>query len=184
LFEADHVFEPQIFTNFLHDFLNGLEETVRQTICGKVESKLDELQEKINSVDNLRFVSEKINRAKGTLFLRGKLTNSEFEDPIRQYLVNEDIYTSFSKTRTEMITIFRGILTEVNEDPKKIDVERTIDSFSTFSRSTYESAAGRDLPARQNLPAVQSYNGSSTLQLSYLPGILSMILSLVVLYKP
>ncbi|CAJ0642659.1 1065_t:CDS:2, partial [Entrophospora sp. SA101] len=85
--DTDHVFEAQIFTNFLNkdEYLNSLEEVVQQSICVEVKLIL----------------------TKGALIRGGNLGKDlVYEDPVIQSLAFEDVNIAFSKTRIEIINVF------------------------------------------------------------------------------
>ncbi|CAJ0838761.1 13598_t:CDS:2, partial [Entrophospora sp. SA101] len=121
----------------INEYLNSLEEVVQQSICVEVKLIL----------------------TKGALIRGGNLGKDlVYEDPVIQSLAFEDVNIAFSKTRIEIINVFRELLNKVN-DSNKIDVERIINSFSDFSRSKYETLTNKALSDKS------INNSCSTLQL-------------------
>ncbi|CAG8599098.1 9140_t:CDS:2, partial [Gigaspora margarita] len=164
LYNADHVFEAQIITNYL----NSLEEEVRQKLCNGIMSNLDELKNIINNVNNLRFLSQENNNAKGVIFADKTMRKTAmYRDAVKDYLTMKDVYDAFSETRKSVINFMRKILKYADEfsivHKRSINATYFEISFSDFSRSEYEDFTNKTLPPDEPLP-----NSSSTLQLSYL----------------
>ncbi|RIB27397.1 hypothetical protein C2G38_2061987 [Gigaspora rosea] len=177
LYNADHVFEAQIIVNYL----NGLEEEVRQKLCNSIMSNIDELKNIINNKNNLRFLSKEINKAKGVIFADKNMRKTAiYRDAVKDYLIMEDVYGAFSETRKSVINFMRKISKNVGEfsivHKRSINVTYIEISFSDFSRSEYEDFTNKTLPSDEPFP-----NNSSTLQLSYLHVPFSVTLSLVFL---
>ncbi|CAB4392121.1 unnamed protein product [Rhizophagus irregularis] len=164
--QADHVFEAQIVIKYLREDGSKI-----NSFFTPNSAYLDELIKIMNDEANIRYLSAKINHAKGNYFKGYNVQDTDELKAVKSYLEFEDINKAFSTTRNKVIKLFRKIVSE-----NELDVPNFANIENFLGRTEYESLANKSLVTDGS-----SENSSSTLPLSHLNVILSVILSLVFL---
>ncbi|CAG8547362.1 10165_t:CDS:2, partial [Diversispora eburnea] len=178
-YDADHVFEAQIITNWL----GHLPEEYRDKMCCSIKLNLNELKDIVNDETNLRFLSKEINNAKGQLFAGNKISDPKREFAVSYYLAIDDVYNAFVMTRNKVIDFLVKAVEEVTDNVcdgftvarrsvtillrRAINVTYIKTDFSDFSRSAYENLTYRTL-SDDKTNNNSSNDSSSIFQLPYL----------------